>query len=90
MKNGLRINGIDEGSSVWNSVKLLGRTTIDECNNDVVLKEGGKDYITLTALGGKTMLWRQRLGHIREKGLRALQGNGMFEGMADCTLDFDL
>ena len=34
------------------------------------------------------MLWSQRLGHIGEKGLRALQGKG-FEGMTDCTLDFD-
>ena len=29
------------------------------------------------------------MGHIREKGLRALQGKGMVEGMTDCTLDFD-
>ena len=34
------------------------------------------------------MLWSQRLGHIGEKGLRALQGKGMVEGMTDCTLDF--
>ena len=49
--------------------KLLGKTIIDECNNYVVLEEGGKDDKTLTALGGKTMLWHQILGHIREKGL---------------------
>ena len=36
------------------------------------------------------MLWHQRLGHIREKGLRALQGKGMVEGMTNYTLDFDL
>ena len=35
------------------------------------------------------MLWPQRLGHIGEKGLQALQGKGMVEGMTDCTLDFD-
>ena len=55
-----------------------------------MLEEGGKGDKTLTASGGKTMLWHQRMGHIGEKGLRALQGKGMVEGMTDCTLDFDL
>ena len=36
------------------------------------------------------MLWNQRLGHIREKGLRALQGKGMVDGMTNFTMDFDL
>ena len=27
------------------------------------------DDKNVTALGGKTMLWHQRMGHIREKGL---------------------
>ena len=67
----------------------MGKTIIDECNNSVVLEEGGKDDKTLTASGGKTMLCHQRLGHIEEKRLRALQGKGMVEGMTDCTLDFD-
>ena len=49
--------------------KLLGKTIIDECNNFFVLDEGGKDDKTLTASGGKTMLWHQILGHIGEKGL---------------------
>ena len=66
--------------------KLLGKTIIDECKNSVVLEEGDKDDKTLTASGGKKMLWHQRLGHIREKGLRALQG----KGMTNFTLDFDL
>ena len=54
--------------------KLLGRTIIDECNNYIVPEEGGKDEKTLTASGGKIVIWHQRLGHIGEKGLRALQG----------------
>ena len=33
-------------------------------------------------------MWHQRMGHIGEKGLRALQGKGMVEGITDCTLDF--
>ena len=69
--------------------KLLGKTIIDECNNSVVLEEGGKDDKTLTTSGGKTILWHQIMGHIGEKGLRALQGKGMVEVMTDCTLDFD-
>ena len=52
-------------------------------------EKGGKDDRTLTALGGKSMLWNQILGHIGEKGLQALQGKGMVEGMTDYTLDFD-
>ena len=55
-----------------NLYKLLGKSIIDECNNSVVLEEGGKDKKTLTASGGKTILWHQILGHIREKGLQAL------------------
>jgi hypothetical protein len=35
------------------------------------------------------MLWHQRLGHIREKGLQLLHGKGMVEGMSNCSLDFD-
>ena len=49
--------------------KLLGSTTIDECNNFVVPEGGGKDDNTLTALGENTMLWHQILGHIEENGL---------------------
>ena len=35
------------------------------------------------------MLWHQRLGHIGEKGLQILHGNGMVEGMSNFSLDFD-
>jgi hypothetical protein len=34
------------------------------------------------------MKWHQILRHIREKGLRLLQGKGMVEGMSNCSLDF--
>ena len=37
--------------------KLLGKNIINECNNYVVLKEGGKDDKTMTTSRGKTMLW---------------------------------
>jgi hypothetical protein len=35
------------------------------------------------------MLWHQRLGHIREKGLQLLHGKGKVEGMFNFSLDFD-
>ena len=54
-----------------------------------MLEEQGKDGKTLTTSRGKMVLWHQILGHIGEKGLRALQGQGMVEGMTDYTLDFD-
>ena len=37
----------------------------------------------------KTMLWNQILGHSADKGLWALHGKGMVEGMSDFSLDFD-
>ena len=68
--------------------KILGSAIIDECMSSCVPMEGGKYERTLIASGGKTILCNQILGHIREKGLWALQGKGMVEGMTDCTLDF--
>jgi hypothetical protein len=35
------------------------------------------------------MMWHQRLGHIREKGLRLLHSKGMVEGMSNYSLYFD-
>jgi hypothetical protein len=34
-----------------------------------------------------TMLWHQRMGHIGEKGLRAMHNKGMVEGFPDCNLE---
>ena len=44
----------------------------------------------LVVCGEKTMLWHERLGDIREKGLQLLHGKGMVEGMSNSSLDFDL
>ena len=46
-------------------------------------------FLSLRRQIKKTMLWHQRLGHIGEKGLQTLHGEGMVEGMSNCTLDFD-
>ena len=35
------------------------------------------------------MLWNQWLGHIDEKGLRAMHNKGMVEGFPDCSSKFD-
>ena len=69
--------------------KLLGSTYTNGCNNFVVLEKTNKEDKTNIVPEKKTMLWHQILGHIGEKGLRALHGKGMAEGMSNFTLDFD-
>jgi len=46
--------------------KLQGSTVVDGCNSSVVPKSGAEN---LVASGERTMLWRQRLGHIGKKRL---------------------
>ena len=89
MQDGSRSNGVDEGSSDWNSVYLLGTTISDGCNSSIVPDIEVKEERNPTVSGEKVMLWYQRLGHIREKGLRLLHGKCMVEGMSNCSLDFD-
>jgi hypothetical protein len=36
------------------------------------------------------MLWHQILGHIKERGLRLLDGKGMVKDLSNFSLDFDL
>jgi hypothetical protein len=69
--------------------KLLGITYTNGCNSYVVLDGKTKEDKTNIVPEKKTMLWHQILGHIGEKGLRALHGKGMAEGMSNFTLDFD-
>jgi hypothetical protein len=35
------------------------------------------------------MLWHERMGHIGEKGLRAMHNKGMVEGFPKCNLEVD-
>ena len=51
-----------------------------------MVPESGAESLAVS--GEKTMLWHQRLGHIGEKGLQILHGNGMVEGMSNSSLDF--
>lgn len=66
--------------------KLQGSTVVDGCNSSMVPESETEN---LMVFGEKTMLWHQRLGHIREKDLRILHGKGMVEGMSNSSLDFD-
>jgi len=52
-----------------------------------MVPESGAENLVVS--GENTMLWHERLGHIREKGLRILHGKGMVEGMSNNSLDFD-
>eukprot|EP00253_Pinus_taeda_P004068 PITA_04068 len=66
--------------------KLQGSIVVDGCNSSMVPKNGAENLLVSDE---KTMLWHQRLGHIGEKGLRILHGNGMVEGMSNISMDFD-
>jgi hypothetical protein len=78
-----------KGVQIGTLYKLQGRTISDGCNSSIVPDIGVEEEKTPTVSGEKVMLWHQRLGHIREKGLRLLHGKGMVEGMSNCSLDFD-
>ena len=62
------------GVRIGTLYKLQGSMVVDGCNNSVVPESGVEN---LVVSGEKTMLWHQRLGHIREKGLRIIHGNSM-------------
>ena len=74
------------GVRIGTLYKLQGSTVIVGCNSSVVPESGAE---ILGVSGEKTMLWHQRLGHIGEKGLRILHGNGMVEGMSNSSQDFN-
>jgi hypothetical protein len=49
--------------------KMQGSTISDGCNSSVVHDIGVEEERTPTVSREKVMMWHQRLGHIREKGL---------------------
>jgi hypothetical protein len=69
--------------------KMQGSTISDGCNSSIVPDIGVEEERTPIISGEKVMLWHQRLGHIREKGLRLLHDKGMVEGMSNFSMDFD-
>jgi hypothetical protein len=61
--------------------KLQGITISDGCNSSIVPDIGVEEERTPKVSREKVMLWHQRPGHIREKGLRLLHDKGMVEGV---------
>ena len=53
-----------------------------------MVPESGAESLAVS--GEKNMLWHQRLGHIGEKCLQILHGNGMVEGMSNLSLYFEI
>jgi len=74
------------GVRIGTLYKMQGSTFIDGCNSSMVPESGAENVVVS---GEKTMLWHQRLGHIREKALQILHGKGVVEGMSNSSLDFD-
>ena len=75
-----------QGVWIGTLYKLMGIIIIDGCNHYVVPKIGAEN---LVVSGESTMLWRQRLGNIREKDLIILHVNGMVQFMSNLSLDFN-
>jgi hypothetical protein len=58
-----------KGFWIGNLYKMQGSTISDGFNTSIVHDIGAKEEKDPTVSGEKTMLWHQRLGHIRDKGL---------------------
>jgi hypothetical protein len=69
--------------------KLQGSTINDGCNSSIVPDIGFQEERTPAVSGENVMMWHQRPGHIKEKGLPLLHGKCMVEGMSNCSLDFN-
>jgi hypothetical protein len=78
-----------KGVQIGSLYNLLGTIVSDWCKSSIVRVIGVEEEKTPTVSREKVMMWHQRLGHIREKGLRLLQGKGMVEGMSNFSMDFD-
>ena len=65
--------------------KLLGKIDDGSCNQVV----NPKNEEILSCVAALTMLWHRLVGHIGEKGLRAMHRKGMVEALHDCSSKFD-
>ena len=75
--------GFDEEIFVWNFVQVVGFIIISNgCNKSIVFQNKCEEIKDCNVLGGDIMFWHQWLGHIVDKGLQALQGKGMIQGMS--------
>ena len=74
------------GIRIGTLYKLLGRT--DNNSFHQVVDPNLTNEI-LSCIDDSTMLWHQRLGHIDEKGLRAIHNKGIVDGLPNCSFEFD-
>jgi hypothetical protein len=58
-----------KGVKIGTLYKILGSTISNSCNNYVVLRIGFEEEKTPTVSQEKTILWHQRLGHIKREGI---------------------
>jgi hypothetical protein len=58
-----------KGLHIGTVYKMKGSTISDGCNSSIVIHIGFEEEKTPTVFDKKVMLWHQRPGHIREKGL---------------------
>jgi hypothetical protein len=70
--------------------KLQGRNISDGCNSSIVLEIGVEEGKNPIVSREKIVLWYQRLGHIKEKGLQLLHVKAIVEGMSNYSLEFNL
>lgn len=81
----MRRNGLMREIMIRTLYKILGRIVSNSYHHIVIFK--GEEISS--CLVDSTMLWQKRLGHIRQKGLRAIHSKGMVEGFPDCSSNFD-
>ena len=75
-----------QGVQIGTLYKMQGGIVVYGCNSSMVLESGAENIVVSRE---NTMLWNQRLGHIREKGHKIVHGKGMVEDMTNISLDFD-
>jgi hypothetical protein len=89
-----------KGVHIGSLYMLLGSVESAGCNN-IIVPEVDSTRLDLTQAEliqidsrshhkvNLTMLWQERMGHIGEKGLRAMHNKGMVEDFPKCNLEVD-
>jgi hypothetical protein len=89
-----------KGVQIGTLYKLLGNVDSTGCNN-IVVPEVDSNFDSTHSTQAEsiqtdstslrqvdpTMLWHERMGHIGEKGLRAMHNKGMVEDFPECNLE---
>ena len=77
------------GVRIGTLYKLEESTMSDRYNISIVGEDSSETKRNPLSPIEKTMLWHQRMGHIREKGLRVMKSKGMIKGISNFSLDFE-